>query len=325
MPIVSPSGQNVAQQIGPVGAPATAQYSYRKMVGFLLEFNPDLPVQVAQGFLQIAYRRILDHANFYGTLVKGLVTVPDNISTGTASVTTASTTITGVGTAFDPVMVGRQFRVGFSNPIYTIATVTSATQLDLDFPWGGKTQAGVGYQIFQNIVSFGNNIKRLLAVVNQRQGYRMQLHVPQEVLNARDVWRTTTGWTHTVASYAPSPDGQPQFELYPAPTFQQSFPFLAYVQPPDFLNDNDTPVLSIRSDVILYGALPHVLRFRGKNSKYYDPETANYYENLFHMELEKMDKNADALYPRWLLYEFAKVPAYGQGASFWQSHEDYPG
>jgi hypothetical protein len=144
------------------------------------------------------------------------------------------------------------------------------------------------------------------------------------VLNIYDTWRTSTGWTYIVANYAPSADGQPQYELYPAPTFQQTFPFLAFTQPQDLKNDGDFPVLSVRSDVIMYGSIPHALLFRGKTSKYYDPGTADYFQKLFNAELQSNKMNDNDLYQRDLIWEFDKYPFSQMGSDWFQSHEDVP-
>jgi hypothetical protein len=292
------------------------------MVGELLQWNPDLPVLMAQKFISNAYRRVIDYRLWYGMLVRGQLNVPNASTSGTVTVTNASPIVTGIGTAFAPSMVGYSFRVGFSTPIYRIASVQSATQLTLDLIWGGPTQGLVGYMIFQNYVSFGSNVKKLLAVVNQRQGYRMILHMPQEVLNRFDTWRTSTGWTYLVANYSSSPvDGSPQFELYPAPTFQQSFPFLSQVQPPDMVNDGDYPAAWIRTDVIMYSAIPHALLFRGKNSKYYDPGTAKTFEQMHQQELMKMARNDDNQYPKDLMWDFSRYPFSNFGADWQQTHD----
>lgn len=308
-------------QVTPVSQPATSQYSFRKLCGLLLQFNPDLPIQVCKEFISQSYRRIIDSRNFYGTLVKGQVNVPNSYTQGTVLVTYGSNVVTAVGTQWNSSMVGYQFRVGFSTPIYSITQVVSPTQLQLDLVWGAQTQTGVSYQIFNNLVSFGANVKRLLAVVNQRQGYRLMLNIPQEVLNIYDTWRTTTGWTTLVANYAPASNGTPLFELYPAPTFQQSFPFLAYIQPADMVNDTDYPVVSIRGDVILYGAIPQALTFRGKANKYYDPNTAMSYQKMFDLELMKGQRSDNDLYQNDLIWEFDKFPMGQWGASFWQQHD----
>jgi hypothetical protein len=317
----------ILPQVSPITQPASTQLNFRQMVGEILQWNPDLNVQMAARAIQNTYRRLVDERNWYGLLVKGQVVSPAAVTGGTITVTNGSTSIVGSGTAFTANMIGRQFRVGFSNPIYTIVTpppgnpIMSPTNLSIDLPWGGQTASGVSYMVFQNIFSFGSNIKRLLAVVNQRQGYRLKLNIPQEVLNLYDTWRTSTGWTFMVANYAPSPDGQPQFELYPAPTFQQSFPFLAYTQPPDLKKDGDFPYVGIRSDVIVMGTIPFALLFRGKNSKYYDPGTADRMMKMYQFEVQKMYRKDDDLYPKELSWDFSRYPFSQYGADFLQSHD----
>lgn len=308
-------------QVDPTGRPTSSQYSFRQLVGQLLQFNPDLNPQVAKSFINQSYRRIIDSRNFYGTLVKGQVNVPNAYTKGSVLVTHGSNVITGTGMNWFPEMVGWQFRVGFSTPIYSITQVVSPTQLEIDLTWGAQTQTGTSYQIFNNLVSFGTNIKRILACVNQRQGYKMKLNMPQEVLNIYDTWRTTTGWTFLVANYAPDSNGNPLFELYPAPTFQQSFPFLAYTQPLDMTQDNDYPAGAIRGDVILYGAIPQALTFRGKNNKYYDPQTAQVYQQMYDMERMKMERNDNDLYQKDLIWEFSSYPFTQYGADWAQSHD----
>jgi hypothetical protein len=315
MPVVQVTG---TQQ------PPSVQSSLRQMMGEILQWTPDTDPQVVKRMIQDTYRRVVDSRPFYGTLVKGQVTVPNAYTTGTVSVTNGNDSVTGTGTTWTNSMVGEQFRIGFSTPIYTITNVLSPTSLTLDLPWGGQTQASLGYQIFQCFVNFGANVKYMLAVVNQIQGYKLQLNIPQEVLNTYDTWRTNMGWVTVVANYPPSPTGIPQYELYPPPTYQQAFPFLAYTQPPDLINDADSPVVSVRSDVIVYGALAQALLFRGKNNKYYDPNTATYFQRLFEAELQKNKLNDNNLYQRDMVWEFASWPFSQFGATFLQSHEFMP-
>jgi len=318
MPVATWTGLNTR--------PPSTQLNYRQMIGELLGWNPDIDALVAGRMLNNSYRRIIDFRLWYGLMVKGQVLVPDAYSTGTVNVTAGSPTVTGNGTVWTQAMIGRQFRCGFSFPIYTITEVDgSGTSLTLDNPWADKTFSSIGYQIFQNIVQIHTHVKKVLAMVNQKQGYRLKLSVPQEVINIYDTWRTTTGWTYLLADAYPSITGVPQFELYPAPTFQQSFPFLAYCQPPDMVDDTDFPFVFIRSDLVVTGALTDVLLFRGKNSKYYDPQTAKYMQARFNDEVQKMALNDNNLVMRDLTWEFSKYPMVNMGATWMQSHDTFDG
>lgn len=311
----------VANFVNPASRPPSTQLNYREMIGEIQSWNPDIDALQAGRMINNAYRRVIDARLWYGLVIKGQVVVPDAYSTGTVSLSNGSTTVVGTGTNWTLEMAGRQFRSGFSFPIYTIASVTDPTHLELDLSWGGKDLPNVGYQIFQSIVSPHPNLKNMLAMVNQKQGYRIKLHIPQEVINIYDTWRTTTGWTFLLADAYPSADGQPQFELYPPPTFQQAFPFLGYVQPPDMKDDKDFPVAFVRSDLLVLGALPDAMLFRGKNSKYYDPMTAKYKTAQFQEELQKMALNDNNQLMRDLVWEFEKFPMTRYGAQWMQSHD----
>ena len=297
------------------------QLSFQQMRGEVQQWNPDAPVTMVERWLQNTYRKVIDYRLWYGLLRKGVVSVPSVVNAGTVSLTNGGKTVTGVGTAFTNAMIGRQLRIGFSTPIHTIASITSPTSLELDLDWGAADQSGVAYSIFQNIVSFGPRVKRLLSVVNQRQGFRLRLNMPQEVVNSRDTWRTQTGWTFLVADYVPSSTGDPQWELYPAPTFQQSFPFLAYIQAPDLSETNPFPLSFIRSDVIVAGAIPNALMFKGKNDKYYDPQTAQRFRNEFLVEMEKMSLNDNNHLQKDLIWEFDKWPFTQFGSNWHQQHD----
>jgi hypothetical protein len=242
-------------------------------------------------------------------------------SVGTATFTSGSTDVTGVGTNWDVTMVGQQIRCGFSTPTSTIVAVNSPTDLTIDIPWSPATTTTVGYQIFTQYVSFGENVKMLLNVINQFNGYRLKLHIPQAALNEWDAWRATVGFTYIVADYKPAANGGPLYELYPTPITQQGFPFLAYTQPKDFVDDADAPPVWIRSDVIVLGALPDALLHRGKNGRYYDPQTAKYKQMQFKEEVESMAKNDDNSAMRGLIWEFSRAPMTQFGATWLQSHD----
>lgn len=317
----------------------TSQLNYREMLGEVLFWNPDVSPALVGRWVQNTYREIIDSRLWYGLLVKGQVTVPNAISGGTVQVQTGDASVFGTGTAFTDSMVGSQFRVGYTYPSYTIIDVDETNQiLTLDLAWGGASSAAYGYQIFNSIVSCGNNIKMIMAMINQQQGYRLILQMPQEVLNTSDAWRSTMGWTFMLTNYIPSqgivtsqgvqvfPTGVPLYELYPAPTSAQAFPFLAYTQPADLgtvNGDEDTPVLGIASDCIVKRCISTALLWGGKNSKYYDSNTAAIYERKYQerkLEMEQMDNNCSQKDLIWEFNRYPLAPVFGSG--LWnQSHE----
>lgn len=323
--VVQTPMENVPGQVSATTQPPTTQMNLRQMLGMLLQWNPDLPSPTARVFLQNAYRRVIDARNWYGLMVRGQVTVPQVYTTGTIALTYGQATVVGSGTSWDNTFVGRQIRAGFSTGWYNILSVQDSTHLTLDLPWGNNTTSSSGYQICQTWVTLGNNLKMIVEMLNQRQGWRLYTNWPQSVLNQYDTWRTTTGWTFAAVAKEPTSDGRPQYELYPSPTFQQAFPYLAYRQPPDLKSDGDFPLAFIRSDIIVTGALPDALLFRGKNSKYYDPTVAEQKAREFASEIEKLKLVDDNQYPKDFMYDVSRFPFSRMGAQWMQSHAGMPG
>lgn len=322
MPVVPATiSYAVTGQVNLVSQPGSQQLNFKQMLGELASWNPDAPAPMLARWLQNSYRRIIDYRNWYGCMVRGQVNSPATYNTGTVAVTNGSATITGTGTTWTSAMVGRQFRTGMTTPIYTIKTFTSPTSMELDIPWGEATATGSGYSIFQNVYDFGYNVKQLLRVVNKRQGFNFILGLPQAWLDENDPWRSAIGFTYAAVGHPPSSAGSAVYEFYPIPNIVQSFPFIAYIQPPDLSEDNPYALSFIRTDVIVLGALPDALLYRGKDNKYYNPQVAAYKDKIFREELAKMSAMDEGHYMRELMWDYDRYPTYVGGPDYAQSHE----
>ena len=326
MPGVTTNPTTIPGQVNLSSQPATVQKNLRQMAGEVMEWNPDIQFPIVYAWINNAYRALLDERLWYGCLIRGQVTCPQVYSVGTASFTNGQNTVTGVGTNWASSMVNMQIRAGLTTGWYNIQAVTSPTSITLDLPWGQQSMTSTGYQIAQSWVKVGPNIKYILEMLNQRQGYRLFPNLPQSVLNEYDTWRSTTGWTFAFSNKEPSADGQVQIELYPTPTFQQAFPYLAYIQPPDLTLDAHFPVTFLRSDVLVNLAIAEALVYRGpKVNRYYDAETSKLKRQLAMVEIEKMKKMDDNLYMKDLLWNFRQHPFSQYGSQWLQSHAGYWG
>jgi hypothetical protein len=304
---------------------ATTQLNLRQMAGEVQAWNPDAPQPLIERWLNNAYRSIIDFRNWYGLVARGQISVPQVYATGQVTVTNGSATVVGTGTAFTSAMVGRQFRIGFSSPIYTIVTVSDPTHMDLDLPWGDVTTGPSGYSIFQQLVNLGSNVRRIISILNVKQGYRLRTDVSKMVLDAKDAWRTQQGYTRVCASWGPDTAGNAIWELWPIPTAQQALPYLVYVQPPDMNDANPFPYPYIRADVIVLRAISDALLFRGKTSKYYDPVTAQVKLAQFAQELQKMSDADDNLLMKNLIWEYSNYSYFEGDAAWFQAHDTgYP-
>jgi hypothetical protein len=150
----------------------------------------------------------------------------------------------------------------------------------------------------------------------------MEVNVPQESVNAWDVWRTQIGWSTVFSPKAMSPGGSFLNECWPTPFQAQTFPFEAYQQPPDLVLDGDAPVPWIASDLIVTRAVADALVYRGPRiNKYYDATTsmskkAEYKERIEEMELT--DNDMDQRDVTWSYGE--EMGGYGPGSTWQQSH-----
>lgn len=330
MPVAVAEGVGPTTQVTPVVACPSNQKNLGEIVGEVLQWNPDAPVPLIQDWVNNHYREIVDRRNWAGLMVRGQMAVPNVYSQGTVNVTSGSAIVTGTGTTFTESMVGFQFRQGFSTGWYNIASVQSTTQLTLDLPWANQTYQGTGYQILHSIVELGWNVKRVYEILNQRQGYRLFTGVPQAVLNHGDTWRVTTGWTFLLSPREFNPQtGAQFFELYPAPTFQQAFPFLAFIQPPDLRQDDDFVYPYIRTDIIVKLCIADAMLFGGpKKNQYYDQFTAQFKRAEALATLADMEMNDDSQWPKDLQYEFQRAPFSYHGSQWLQQHagtiEEWP-
>jgi hypothetical protein len=310
-----------SQQVNPTSQSLSTQLNFGQMYREVGQWNPDLDSLISGRFVNNAYRSVIDRRLWNGLLRRGQVTVPQVYTTGTVTTVTGSQTVTGIGTAFTSAMVNRQFRCGFSTGWYNIQAVDVGAQtLTLDLPWGPRSFTQAGYQIVQAWVTLGFNVKFVKEMVNTQQGYRIYTNLPQKALNLYDTWRVSQGWTYVLSPLQTMQDGSPLFELYPAPTSQQNFPFLAYVQPSDMSLDADFPASFVRSDILVGRAVADALLFRGKNNKYYDPQTAQFKISQFEAEVQQMMRNDDNQGPQDMDWNYSEFPFSQMGSTWNQSH-----
>lgn len=112
---------------------------------------------------------------------KGNINTVTPYSTGTITVTAASTTITGSGTVWPSWAASGTLKVG--NKLYGIATRTSDTVLVLDNAFGGDTAAAQSYILFQDEYALPANLFQFKQVLPGQAWGAMPHSVPIE-----DLW-----------------------------------------------------------------------------------------------------------------------------------------
>jgi hypothetical protein len=320
MPITSPPA--IPGQIVPSGVkPYTSQGAFSSAIGEVQSWNPNASSVMIGQWINNAVRKFYDRRNWYGLLTRGQIVTPRYYSVGQIAVTLGSTAIVGFATTFTPDMVGRSLRVGFNNPIYNIIAVADATHLTLDLPWGGQSYSNIGYFIVKYYYSIPN-IRYILTAVNLQMQQRLVTNLTQVSLNSIDPSRQSGGvFSWGIAAMPPDPDGNYQFELYPAARAQQAIPYVAYVQPPNLVNDNDNLPPFMRWDIIKSHAISDCLRFRTKDNPNYSEAIALQIADTklkeFETEAVRAEQADENLYRQDIILDFEQYPMFTPGGAFW--------
>lgn len=321
MPLIPNSAVVIPQQVLPDGtAPFTQQYNCGALIGAVQFWNPDLSQPKILALLNDSLRTCIDRKTWYGLFVKGQVIAPQAVTQGQVSVTLGSNLVQGTGTAWTDSVIGQQFRIGYSNPIYSITDVDTVNQiLTLELPWGSPSVLS-GYFIAQNYFNFGPNVKYVKTMLNMQMGIKFSLHATQDTLNTLDPWRQNQNFPWMAAGMPAAPDGSYLMELYPASWIQQAFPFMCYVQPPNLVNDNDNLPPAIRGDVILKHAVANALVIGGpKNNKFYDAAESMRKRQEFEGELLRMANSDENLYRTEVTKWGEDQPYFNSGGAFWDA------
>lgn len=308
MPILPPV--SILNQVLPnPGLPYVQSQNFGQMVGRVSSENPDWDLEGIKAAINDIVRKIYDRRTWYGLMVRGQIATRPQIVGGTVAVQQDSNIVYGTGTSWLPNVIGRQFRIGYNTPRYTITAMDAAAQvLTLDLPWAGVNYTGVGYLIQQAYFNLGVNIKYVHTAVNLMQAWRLNLGYNQQSLDAIDPWRMQIFQPTTLAQMPAGPRGEYLVELWPLPAIAQGMPFVACVQPPNLLDDFDSLPPYIRTDIVTKFGIAEAKVHRGpKFNKYYDLQESMRLRGEAEDELVMLQKTDEDLYRQDLRYKWEEM------------------
>lgn len=278
--------------------PLRNQQSFSSMKGEVMDENPDLDPETVGVWINNIVRSIYDRRTWYGLMVRGQIATTGFTIGGSVNVAQGGNTIQGIGTTWNPSVVGQQFRLGFNTPPYTITACDSTNQiLTIEMPWAGVSYSSAGYFIAQYYYALGPSIKYIHVAKNMIMAWRLRLNYTQQTLDSIDPWRATVFTPTALAQMPPDPNGNYMVELWPVPSIVQALPFIAAVQPPNLVEDNDALPAAIRSDIVTMLAIAQAKTYRGpKWNKYYDAPEATRLKGEANRELRYMAKADEDLY-----------------------------
>lgn len=174
--------------------------TFQSIVGKVCLHCPAASPLLARDWVSDAFRQLAERRSWSWLLKRGQFIFPAVYNTGTVTVTLNSTTVTGSGVTWDNSFVGRQFRIGSSTPIYTIASVTNSTTLELTEVWGSTTRSAVGYEIYLAYVTPPSDFHAFHTVWDPNYNWQLRLNYSQKELNLWDAQRSNSGQAYLLAA-----------------------------------------------------------------------------------------------------------------------------
>jgi hypothetical protein len=168
-------------------------------------------------------------------------------TTGTASVTKGSTSLTGSGTTWTSGMTGRKFTPSYGSPWYRF-TYVGATSGTLEDAFAETTLSGSAYSIFQDeydlydLSATMETIVRVEALSSLSNGWLRRMSAAE-----LDGLAYVHGATGRPTTYAPTlfrTSGVRRIRLYPIPDDVYRLRVLGLGAFTDMTSDSDTPALS---------------------------------------------------------------------------------
>lgn len=234
-----------------------------------LGITPEFAFEV---WLKSRYRQIIETTSI-GNLachVRSRLLTVAPYTTGTITVVKGSTAVVGSGTTFTSAMVGRQLKVSGVTGWYNIASVTDATNLDLEIGYGGNNAAGASYFIAQPVYALADAVKWIIdvhVVGSDPMAQHSQSTFADEVPDRPAEPAEPTSWAPILGSAV-----NRSIELYPAPNavYLVSVGGYANIAAPAL---SGSPLFDIDERAIMEGAISDALMYRVSKDNAVDAQT----------------------------------------------------
>lgn len=306
-----------------MAADSTFQSLWRR----LLLHYPELPLSLAQEFVNTAYSRALARRDWSGLRKYGEFTIADAITGGTVDVTQGSATVTLTGSTWVNSVVGRQFYVNGKGPYYDVIARPTTTEITLDRVYGGATASGVNYAITQVYLPTPTDFERLIDVRDTDNNWRLHINrFTSEQLNRWDAARSSAGtpWLLVPATFNRDNTtfGDARYEIWPRTETAKTYSF-EYIKDPGLLtNPTDAPIVPIRGDVLRHGAFAELCLWPGTKqlpNPFFSAEQHMIHETLFDEGLRGCEVDDEGIAQQMIRYvdDFPFAPL---DAAFIQSH-----
>jgi hypothetical protein len=306
-----------------------AQVTFGEIWNKVLLYAPNLPVPLAQTFVKNAYNKAL-RAHYWSELFQeGEITIASEVTSGTAAVVNGSASVTLSGGAGLAAWVTMQFGTLTNNgyaPYYDITGVVTATGvLTLDRAYQGATNAVAEYIIAQFFVEFPSDLQALDDIRDATRAWRLRRQYNQpNYLDRIDARRAYAG---TPILYVPATPrvaagvSIPRYEFWPRIPSGTKLVY-RYVKKTPLSANTDYPVESLKSEVLVWGALAELTLWPGtpeRKNPFFSIDLHREYDTLFEKGLQESILNDEDRAQRMITYA-EDDRGYPADARFIQEH-----
>lgn len=276
-------------------------------------YAAELPVPLAQRFVNIAYTRAI-RANEWSQLKgNGEWYIPAPYSTGTVTIADGDTVVVGSGTTFTSDMVGRQIMLANQGvPWYDIIGFTDTTHITLDRAYSGLDLSGDEFEINQIYVEAPSDFDFFISVLDPEREWKLHFNIEQVVIDAWDPKRQKVGDVWLIAPAGPKVDAdgtknsaRHRFEVWPRAGSARRIPFRFQKKVNQLTAVGDVPIWPLKGDVITEGALARLAMYKGEKdapNEYYDLSLYRFHQENFLRELHRAAMEDQRVSQTWVAY-----------------------
>ena len=212
---------------------------------------------------------------------EGVFQTDDDLTAGTADVTSLSASVVGSGTSWVAVASAAwMFRIGTDVDYYFVQSVSSPTALTLDTLYERATATNAGYKINRARYTLAADMDKIIEMRISRANRPLQ-EVSLEWLDKTYPSRPYYG-DPIYYAYTRSTGTTEEVELYPIPDRIVTVRYLYKYRFTELENDTDTLLPDVRADVLIHGAMADAWRSLEKH------EEAALSEALFRQGIAEM-------------------------------------
>lgn len=173
-------------------------------------------------------------------------------------------------------LAGLQLSLGSGSPVYTVLAVHSATELEIDAPWGGLPLTAVSYQILKMRTSVLPRCRHVLpGGVGAGQQIGISTGISRRSLDVLDPSRGGGGSPLGLSEWGTGPNGNTLWEIWPASSSARQITVRAVQSWPELVSNNDRLPAFLDPAIVAKGAAAIALRTKiNDDDKWYNPELA---------------------------------------------------